>query len=85
MSRIRFLVLALVVGLVMAFPSAALGQPLQDHLSRLMVTIDGGNAPDDTKVTAMIDGADVATAMAMTMEASPSSRCGHIFGAVLRA
>ena len=63
MSRIRFLVLALAVGLVMAFPSAALGQPLQDHLSRLMVTIDGGNAPDDTKVTAMIDGEDVAMAM----------------------
>ena len=63
MSRIRFLVLALVVGLVMAFPAAALGQPLQDHLSRLMVTIDGGNAPDDTQVTAMIDGADVAMAM----------------------
>ena len=63
MGRIRFLVLALVVGLVMAFPEAALGQSLQDHQSRLMVTIDGENAPDDTKVTAMIDGADVAKAM----------------------
>ena len=63
MGRIRFLVLALVVGLVMAFPEAALGQSLQDHQSRLMVTIDGENAPDDTKVTAMIGGADVAKAM----------------------
>ena len=65
MNGVRFLVLALVVGLVVAFPSAALGQPLQDHQSRLMVTIDGERAPDETKVTAMIDGADVATAMTM--------------------
>ena len=62
MNRLRFLALALVVGLVMAFPAAALGQPLQDHQSRPMVTIDGANAPDDTVVTALIDGAVVATA-----------------------
>ena len=62
MNRLRFLVLALVVGLVMAFPAAALGQPLQDHLSRVTVTIDGANAPDDTEVTAFIGGKEVATA-----------------------
>ena len=56
MNGVRFLVLALVVGLVMAFPAAALGQPLQDHLSRVTVMIDGANAPDDTDVTAMIGG-----------------------------
>ncbi len=65
MSRIRLLVLVLVVGWVVAFPAAALGQSLQDHQSRLMVTIDGEKAPDDTKVTAMIDGADVGSAMTM--------------------
>ena len=65
MNGVRFLVLALVVGLVVAFPSAALGQPLQDHQSRLMVTINGEKAPDDTKVTAMIDGADAGSAMTM--------------------
>ena len=63
MNRLRFLVLALVVGLVMAFPAAALGQPLQDHLSRVRVTIDGANAPDDTEVTAFVGGKEVATAM----------------------
>ena len=63
MNRLRFLVLALVVGLVMAFPAGALGQPLQDHLSRVTVTIDGANAPDDTEVTALIGGKEVATAM----------------------
>ena len=63
MNGVRFLVLALVVGLVMAFPAAALGQPLQDHLSRVTVMIDGANAPDDTDVTAMIGGEEVAVAM----------------------
>ena len=55
--------LALVVGLVLAFPSAALGQPLQDHLSRLLVSIDGLPAPDGTVVTARMDGRQVATAL----------------------
>ena len=63
MNRLRFLVLALVVGLVMAFPSAALGQAVPDHQSRLVVTINGEMAPDDTKVTAIMDGEDVAMAM----------------------
>ena len=63
MNGVRFLVLALVVGLVMAFPAAALGQPLQDHLSRVTVMIDGANAPDDTDDTAMIGGEEVAVAM----------------------
>ena len=63
MGRIRFLVLALVVGLVMAFPAAALGQAVPDHQSRLLVTINGEMAPDDTEITAIMDGADVATAM----------------------
>ena len=64
MSRIGFLVLALalVVGLVVAFPAAALGQAVPDHQSRLVVTIDGEMAPDDTKVTAIMDGKDVAIA-----------------------
>ena len=58
--------LALVVGLAVAFPAAALGQPVPDHISRVMVLIDGQPAPDDTDVTATIDGEDVA--MAMTMD-----------------
>ena len=64
MNGVRFLVLALalVVGLVVAFPAAALGQAVPDHQSRLVVTINGERAPDDTKVTAIMDGADVATA-----------------------
>ena len=45
--------------------AAALGQAVPDHHSRLMVTIDGANAPDDTKVTAIMDGKDVATALTM--------------------
>ena len=63
MNGVRFLVLALAVGWVLAFPAAALGQPLQDHLSRVTVTIDGANAPDDTVVTAFIGAKEVATAM----------------------
>ena len=66
MNGVRLLALALVVGLAMAFPPAALGQPVPDHLSRVVVTIDGEKAPDDTDVTAIIDGEDVA--MAMTMD-----------------
>ena len=62
MNSLRFLVLALVVGLVMAFPAAALGQAVPDHQSRLVVTINGDIAPDDTKVTAIMDGKDVAMA-----------------------
>ena len=45
--------------------AAALGQPVPDHQSRLVVTINGEMAPDDTNVTAIMDGADVATAMTM--------------------
>ena len=62
MNRLRFLALALVVGLVMAFPAAALGQAIPDHQSRLVVTINGEMAPDGTKVTPIMDGKDVATA-----------------------
>ena len=43
-----------------AFPAAALGQAIPDHQSRLVVTINGDIAPDDTKVTAIMDGKDVA-------------------------
>ena len=63
MNGVRFLALALVVGWVMAFPAAALGQASPDHLSRVIVMIDGEKAPDDTDVTAIIDGEDVAMAM----------------------
>ncbi len=66
MNGVRFLVLALVVAWVLAFPAAALGQPIPDHQSRLVVMIDGEKAPDDTDVTAIIDGEEVA--MAMTMD-----------------
>ena len=66
MNGVRLLALALVVGLAMAFPAVALGQPVPDHISRVMVLIDGQPAPDDTGVTAIIDGEDVA--MAMTVD-----------------
>ena len=56
---------------MVAFPAAALGQQLQDHQSRLVVTIDGEKAPDDTKVTAMIDGEDAGSAMTMDGIALP--------------
>ena len=46
--------------------AAALGQAVPDHQSRLVVTIGGEMAPDDTKVTAIMDGKDVA--MATTKE-----------------
>ena len=66
MNGVRLLALALVVGLAVAFPAAALGQPVPDHLSRVVVMLDGEKAPDDTDVTAIIDGEDVA--MAMTLD-----------------
>ena len=66
MNGVRLLALALVVGPAVAFPAAALGQPVPDHLSRVVVMLDGEKAPDDTHVTAIIDGEDVA--MAMTLD-----------------
>ena len=64
MNGVRFLVLALAVGWVLAFP-AALGQPVPDHLSRVMVMIDGEKVPDNTTVAAIIDGETVAKTMTM--------------------
>ena len=66
MKKVRFLALAVVAALLLIFPAIAMGQPVPDHLSRVMVMIDGEKVPDDTDVTAMIDGEDVA--MAMTMD-----------------
>ena len=51
------------VGWVVAFPAAALGQPVPDHLSRVMVLINGETAPDNTEVTAIMDGEEVAIAL----------------------
>ena len=66
MKKVRFLALAVVAALLLIFPAIVMGQPVPDHLSRVMVMIDGDKVPDDTDVTAMIDGEDVA--MAMTMD-----------------
>ena len=66
MKKVRFLALAVVAALLLIFPAIAMGQPVPDHLSRVMVMLDGEKVPDDTNVTAMIDGEDVA--MAMTMD-----------------
>ena len=63
MNGVRLLALALVEGLGVAFPAAALGQPVPDHLSRVAVMLDGEKAPDDTDVNAIIDGEDVAMAL----------------------
>ena len=52
-------------GLVVAFPAAALGQPVPDYQSRLVVMIDGERVPDNTEVAAMIDGETVAKTMTM--------------------
>ena len=65
MKKVRFLALAAVAALLLIFPAIVMGQPLQDHQSRLMVNVDGDPAPDDTKVTAMIGDADVGSAMTM--------------------
>ena len=65
MKKVRFLALAVVAALLLIFPAIVMGQPLQDHQSRLMVNVDGNPAPDDTKVTAMIDGEDAGSAMTM--------------------
>ena len=65
MKKVRFLALAAVAALLLIFPAIVMGQPLQDHQSRLMVMVDGEKAPDDTKVTAMIGDADVGSAMTM--------------------
>ena len=65
MKKVRFLALAVVAALLLIFPAIVMGQPLQDHQSRLMVMVDGEKAPDDTKVTAMIDGEDAGSAMTM--------------------
>ena len=66
MKKVRFLALAVVAALLLIFPAIVMGQPVPDHLSRVMVMIDGEKVPDDTDVTAMIGGEDVA--MAMTMD-----------------
>ena len=66
MKKVRFLALAVVAALLLIFPAIVIGQPVPDHLSRVMVMLDGEKVPDDTDVTAMIDGEDVA--MAMTMD-----------------
>ena len=66
MKKVRFLALAVVAALLLIFPAIVMGQPVPDHLSRVMVMIDGEKVPDDTDITAMIDGEDVA--MAMTMD-----------------
>ena len=66
MKKVRFLALAVVAALLLMFPAIVMGQPVPDHLSRVMVMLDGEKVPDDTDVTAMIDGEDVA--MAMTMD-----------------
>ena len=65
MKKVRILALAVVAALLLIFPAIVMGQPLQDHQTRLMVMVDGEKAPDDTKVTAMIGDADVGSAMTM--------------------
>ena len=65
MKKVRFLALAVVAALLLIFPAIVMGQPLQDHQTRLNVNVDGIEAPDDTKVTAMIDGEDAGSAMTM--------------------
>ena len=66
MKKVRILALAVAAALLLIFPAIVMGQPVPDHLSRVMVMIDGEKVPDDTDITAMIDGEDVA--MAMTMD-----------------
>ena len=66
MKKVRILALAVAAALLLIFPAIVMGQPVPDHLSRVMVMLDGEKVPDDTDVTAMIDGEDVA--MAMTMD-----------------
>ena len=67
MKKVRFLALAVVAALLLVFPAIVMGQvPVPDHQTKLMVMLDGEKVPDDTDVTAMIDGEDVA--MAMTMD-----------------
>ena len=61
----RFLVLATVAALLLVFPAIVMGQPVPDHISRVLVTIDGERVPDDTVVTAIIDGEEVATAITL--------------------
>ena len=60
MKKVRILALAVVAALLLIFPAIVMGQPVPDHLSRVMVMLDGEKVPDDTDVTAMIDGEDVA-------------------------
>ena len=71
MKKVRILALAVVAALLLIFPAIVMGQPLQDHQTRLMVMVDGEKAPDDTKVTAMIDGEDAGSAMTMDGIAFP--------------
>ena len=67
MKKVRFLALAAVAALLLIFPAIVMGQvPVPDHQTKLMVMLDGEKVPDDTDVTAMIDGEDVA--MGMTMD-----------------
>ena len=61
----RVLVLATVAALLLVFPAIVMGQPVPDHISRVLVTIDGERVPDDTVVTAIIDGEEVATAITL--------------------
>ena len=65
MKKVRFLALAAVAALLLIFPAIVMGQPLQDHQTKLNVNVDGIEAPDDTKVTAMIGGEDAGSAMTM--------------------
>ena len=63
MNGVRFLVPALAAVWILAFAAAAPALP--DYRSRLLVVINVGKAPDDTKVSALIDGETVAKAMTM--------------------
>ena len=63
MNGIRFLVPDLTAVWILAFAAAAPAPP--GYRSRLLAVTNVGKAPDDTKVSALIDGETVAKTMTM--------------------
>jgi hypothetical protein len=61
MPKIGFWLLLAVIALLVPFPTTALAQQLPPHRFFGTVTIDGVNAPDGTKITAVVGGQAVAS------------------------
>jgi hypothetical protein len=61
MAKIGIGLLLAVIALLVPFPTTALAQQLPPHRFFGTVTIDGVNAPDGTKITAVVSGQAVAS------------------------